>query len=342
MLLSSLSNSRKFCQLHAAAERDVPGLGEFAQLLYSMTLAHVDDFGRFPADGFTLKGEVLPRSVRPDEDFDLAVKAMVAVGLVAILNGADSPYMEYSRFWKKNQGGLCRRVRPHHCPETPSPSPAREWGNWPPDLADKYQKDARTASWQKHEEVPGKSEKIQEDQGNSVKVSEKSGSSPVGGREGRGLVGGEEGTEGTPATAGGAPKKAKKKARKKKPADPPGPNVYKWWLDLHDKLDRVRPADAEKDHAGAKRTGKWMIDNKLPEGLVKAALKEYLLDEDPYTTKGRCLALFPGKASEYVTALREEARQAPKWTAADQEMENRIAADEAAKKEKGGEISEAM
>ena len=76
MLSKAISTSKKF----AAAGRTP--MGEFAQLLYTLLVAHSDDFGRQEGDPFTVKHKVMPTSCRPEADFASALDILKAERLI--------------------------------------------------------------------------------------------------------------------------------------------------------------------------------------------------------------------------------------------------------------------
>ena len=78
LISKSLGSSRRF---HALIDAGGP-LGEFCQSLFVLIVANTDDFGRMAGDAFTVKHAVLPTSSRQECDFDVALDAMMTVGLV--------------------------------------------------------------------------------------------------------------------------------------------------------------------------------------------------------------------------------------------------------------------
>jgi hypothetical protein len=78
MVSKSLGSSRKYAALLTEAGK----LGEFAQVLYPLLVVNADDFGRQSGDAFTVKHAVFPTSPRRESDFEIALRAMVAVGLI--------------------------------------------------------------------------------------------------------------------------------------------------------------------------------------------------------------------------------------------------------------------
>uniref|UniRef100_A0A6M3JH81 Uncharacterized protein n=1 Tax=viral metagenome TaxID=1070528 RepID=A0A6M3JH81_9ZZZZ len=94
MIDRSLGCSRKFAALIQAAGP----LGEFAQALYPLVVAHADDYGREAGDAFTVKHAVLSTSSRTEAEFDAALQAMQTVGLVRRYDAEDQTVLEVMAF----------------------------------------------------------------------------------------------------------------------------------------------------------------------------------------------------------------------------------------------------
>ena len=84
MLSKSLSTSQKRGHLLDALGGPEPGrpLGEFAQALYPLLVAHADDWGRQEGDAYTVKYRVDPTSPRSQADFEAALCGLQEVGLI--------------------------------------------------------------------------------------------------------------------------------------------------------------------------------------------------------------------------------------------------------------------
>jgi hypothetical protein len=94
LISKSLGSSRKFHALLGAGGK----LGEFCQVLFPLLVANTDDFGRMPADAFTVKNVVLPSSPRPERDFDKALDVIATVGLIARYEVEGSIYLQVHQF----------------------------------------------------------------------------------------------------------------------------------------------------------------------------------------------------------------------------------------------------
>jgi hypothetical protein len=94
LISKSLGSSRRFHALLGAGGK----LGEFCQVLFPLLVANTDDFGRMPADAFTVKNVVLPSSPRPERDFDKALDVIADVGLIARYDVDGSIYLQVHQF----------------------------------------------------------------------------------------------------------------------------------------------------------------------------------------------------------------------------------------------------
>lgn len=85
LILRTLGSSRKFAEARTLGGK----LGEFSQTLYPLLVANTDDYGRQSGDAFTVKLVVFPSSPRREEEFEYAMKALEAAGLIVryIANG---------------------------------------------------------------------------------------------------------------------------------------------------------------------------------------------------------------------------------------------------------------
>ncbi len=127
MISKALSTSQRFAMLFERAG----DLGEFAQSLYPLLVAHADDFGRQAGDLFTIKHKVHPASPRTLTDFQRAVTALHNVGLVVWYdNPTGGKCLQVVQF-DKHQSGLHKRVHsefpeyagiPGNLPEVPGSS----------------------------------------------------------------------------------------------------------------------------------------------------------------------------------------------------------------------------
>ena len=120
LISKSLGSSRLFhALLHAGGK-----LGEFCQVLFPLIIANTDDFGRMPADAFTVKNVVLPSSRRPERDFDRALDVLAEVGLIdryeVLGNGSKGIFLQVVRF-DEHQANLHKRTMSRY-PESPGSS----------------------------------------------------------------------------------------------------------------------------------------------------------------------------------------------------------------------------
>jgi hypothetical protein len=122
LISRTLGSSRKFAALLRVSGK----LGEFAQTLYPMLVAHSDDFGRLAGDAFTVKHAVFPTSPRREEEFNAALDAMHAVRLVHRYVTADGLQVLQIMDFESHQPGLHKRTgskfpeAPVNFPEIPS------------------------------------------------------------------------------------------------------------------------------------------------------------------------------------------------------------------------------
>lgn len=125
MISKSLGSSRRFRKLLDSAGE----LGEFAQALYGLVVAHSDDFGRQDGDAFTVKHEVFPTSKRTEEEFEAALLAMEAADLIRRHRFEDDRIVLQVDKFDEHQPGLHKRTeskfpevpgKPRNHPETPA------------------------------------------------------------------------------------------------------------------------------------------------------------------------------------------------------------------------------
>ena len=116
LVSKSLGSSRKFHALSAEGGK----LAEFCQALFPLIVAHTDDFGRLEADAFTIKHLVWPTSARSERDFDVALNALHATGLIQRY-GADGGLFLQVACFDEHQPGLNKAKRTKSkFPEPPS------------------------------------------------------------------------------------------------------------------------------------------------------------------------------------------------------------------------------
>jgi hypothetical protein len=116
LISKSLGSSQRFHALLTVGGK----LGEFCQVLFPLLIANTDDFGRMPADAFTVKNVVLPSSRRPERDFDRALDVMADVGLIDRYRVDARIYLQVKQF-DDHQPNLHKRTASRF-PEFPGTS----------------------------------------------------------------------------------------------------------------------------------------------------------------------------------------------------------------------------
>lgn len=116
LISKRLSTSRKF----AALADTKTSLGEFAQVLYVLLIAHADDFGRLDGDAWTVKHEVVPASRRQISDVEKSLKLLSDCGLIDRYVIEDVTVIQINDF-EQHQQGLHRRTASRF-PESPGKS----------------------------------------------------------------------------------------------------------------------------------------------------------------------------------------------------------------------------
>jgi hypothetical protein len=99
-------------------------LGDFAQALFPLIVVNADDFGRLEGDAFTVKHKVFPVSPRTEEDFEIVLQAMSAVGLIRFYESGGDRYLEIVNF-DREQPGLHKRTKSDY------PDPPDDFGKFP-------------------------------------------------------------------------------------------------------------------------------------------------------------------------------------------------------------------
>ena len=116
MLCRTLSTSQRRARLH----EQIPRLAEFAQALFDLLVVHSDDFGRLQGDGFTVKHAIEPTSPRRLEEFEAALSALHAVGMINWYEVGGRRYIQIKDF-DAYQTGLHKRTTSKF-PEAPGNS----------------------------------------------------------------------------------------------------------------------------------------------------------------------------------------------------------------------------
>lgn len=121
------TQSKKFARLRT----EDPERGLFAQALYPLLVACTDDFGRMDGDAFAVKHAVWPTAPESEDDFDHALDAMHAVGLIIRYVSGDLHCLQVVDF-ERHQQGLHKRTASRYpevsgkFPESPGNSGSRE------------------------------------------------------------------------------------------------------------------------------------------------------------------------------------------------------------------------
>ena len=100
MLSKSISTSKKVTQLHKITGGDF-----FPILLYTWLHPHVDDFGRYDADEFTIKHSILPTLEVSETGVKQAINNMERVGLIRTWEVNNKKVLEIVAF-EEHQTGL--------------------------------------------------------------------------------------------------------------------------------------------------------------------------------------------------------------------------------------------
>ena len=116
MLSRSLGTSRKFAELQVHGN----GIADFAQTLYQLLVVASDDWGRMPADAFTVKHSVFPTSPHPIDHFAEALQVMHKTGLVVLYKVDNCELLQIVDF-DRHQPGLNKRTKAD-LPEIPRTS----------------------------------------------------------------------------------------------------------------------------------------------------------------------------------------------------------------------------
>ncbi len=83
---------------------------EFAQLLFTWLIPHLDDFGRIHGNSARIKALVVPMSKRTDEEVEEALEEMKDVGLIQRYKYEDKDVIFFTNF-DSHQIGLTKRTK---------------------------------------------------------------------------------------------------------------------------------------------------------------------------------------------------------------------------------------
>jgi hypothetical protein len=111
-----------------------PELADFALALYMLLIVHADDFGREEGDGGSVKAKCHPRSPRPVADFERALEALEAVGLLQRYDAGGRNCFQIVKFEEHQRGLRKRTVSRFDAPPAVSrnfPEIPGKYGNFP-------------------------------------------------------------------------------------------------------------------------------------------------------------------------------------------------------------------
>jgi hypothetical protein len=97
--------------------KQVSSLNEFAQLLFTWIIPHLDNYGRIDGDSEVLKAKVMPMGKRSPEDFENAIQEMINAILIERYTADEKLIIQYLNF-EKYQKDLKKRTKSKY-PENP-------------------------------------------------------------------------------------------------------------------------------------------------------------------------------------------------------------------------------
>lgn len=95
----------------------VSQLTEFAQLLFTWIIPHLDDFGKLDGNAKVIKALVMPMSERPLQEFEEALQNMIDIGLIERYETPEGSVLSYPKF-EKYQQGLNKRTKSKYIDNT--------------------------------------------------------------------------------------------------------------------------------------------------------------------------------------------------------------------------------
>ena len=90
--------------------KQVNALSGFAQLLFTWTIPHLDNFGRIDGDPVILKAKVMPLSTKSQEEIEGAIQEMINVNLVERYETGEQLVIQYLKF-DKYQKDIKKRTK---------------------------------------------------------------------------------------------------------------------------------------------------------------------------------------------------------------------------------------
>ena len=110
--------NRRMVSKSISYSKQVSSISEFAQLLFTWIIPHLDDFGRIDGDPEVIKAMVMPLSKRPTKDFEKSIRMMVKHGLIDRYKVEGRSVIEYPAF-DRHQTGLNKRTKSRY-PDNPN------------------------------------------------------------------------------------------------------------------------------------------------------------------------------------------------------------------------------
>lgn len=116
MLSKSISTSKKVTRLYESGDGHDKS---FAVLLYTWLQPHLDDFGRYDAEPFTIKFEVIPTFLdKTEKAVQDALNLMQDCGLLILYEANGRKVLQVANF-EEHQTGLNKRTKSRY-PDPPS------------------------------------------------------------------------------------------------------------------------------------------------------------------------------------------------------------------------------
>ncbi|MBI4039140.1 hypothetical protein HY384_04245 [Candidatus Daviesbacteria bacterium] len=110
--------NRRMLHKSISINLQVNSLSEFAQLIFTWTIPHLDDFGKIEGETEVIKALVKPMSGRSIDDFEAALNEIVQAGLIERYIVDGKKIICFPTF-DKHQTGLTRRTESRY-PDNPA------------------------------------------------------------------------------------------------------------------------------------------------------------------------------------------------------------------------------
>jgi DnaD/phage-associated family protein len=136
-------------------------MSEFAQLLFTWLIPHLDDWGVIAGSPKQIKAIVKPLSDRPASDFDNALNEMVSQQLIWRYSDEEYQYIQFVKF-EKHQDGLHKRTKPKYPlyqkntisnEEKKFPGTSGNFGGIPPELELEQNKNKNITTTTEHKNL---------------------------------------------------------------------------------------------------------------------------------------------------------------------------------------------